>query len=78
MSLLEDRRINLWQSWLDRYELEPYLLFKAIRLGHRVIEVPVMIEYPESDGISYTKMRVLVDWWKIFRPVLFLGLGIRR
>jgi dolichol-phosphate mannosyltransferase len=78
MSMLEDGRINLWQTWLDRYELEPYLLFKAIRLGHRVIEVPVTIEYPESDGISYTKMRVLVDWWKIFRPVLFLGLGIRR
>jgi len=78
MALLNDRRINLWQTWLDRYELEPYLLFKAIRLRRKVIEVPVMIEYPESDGKGYTKMRVLVDWWKIFRPVLFLGLGIRR
>ncbi|HYP28795.1 MAG TPA: glycosyltransferase family 2 protein [Blastocatellia bacterium] len=79
LSLLEDRRINLWQEWLDRYELEPYLLFKALRLRHRVVEVPVTIEYPqENDGIAYTKMRALVDWWKIFRPVVFLGLGIKK
>lgn len=79
VSLFEDKRINLWQDWLDRYELEPYLLFKALRLGHRVIEVPVTIEYPKSnDGISYTKMRALTDWWKIFRPVLFLGLGLKK
>ncbi|HVF90876.1 MAG TPA: glycosyltransferase family 2 protein [Blastocatellia bacterium] len=79
LSLLEDGRIDLWQEWLDRYELEPYLLFKAFRLGHRVVEVPVTIEYPEeNDGIAYTKMRALVDWWKIFRPVVFLGLGIKK
>ena len=78
-SLFKDKRINLWQDWLDRYELEPYLLFKALRLLHKVIEVTVTIEYPkENDGIAYTKMRALVDWWKIFRPILFLALGIKR
>ncbi|HKY05151.1 MAG TPA: glycosyltransferase family 2 protein [Blastocatellia bacterium] len=79
LSLFRDKRINLWQDWLDRYELEPYLLFKALRLGHNVVEVPVTIEYPpESDGIAYTKMRALVDWWKIFRPIFFLGIGIKK
>jgi dolichol-phosphate mannosyltransferase len=79
LSLFEDQRINLWQEWLDRYELEPYLLFKALRLRHKVVEVPVTIEYPpETDGIAYTKMRALVDWWKIFRPIFFLGLGIKK
>lgn len=78
VSLFDDKRINLWQDWLDRYELEPYLLFKALRLRHKVVEVPVTIEYPETDGISYTKMRAITDWWKIFRPVFFLGLGIKR
>lgn len=79
LSLFDDRRINLWQDWLDRYELEPYLLFKALRLRHRVVEVPVTIQYPPStDPLAYTKMRALVDWWKIFRPVLFLGLGIKK
>lgn len=78
VSLFEDRRINLWQSWLDRYELEPYLLFKSIQLRHKVIEVPVTIEYPqEDDPLAYTKMRALVDWWKIFRPVLFLALRLK-
>jgi dolichol-phosphate mannosyltransferase len=78
LSLFDDRRINLWQDWLDRYELEPYLLFKALRLRHRVIEVPVTIEYPKTDGISYTKMRAITDWWKIFRPIIFLAFGIKR
>jgi dolichol-phosphate mannosyltransferase len=77
-SLFEDKRIDLWQEWLDRYELEPYLLFKALRLRHKVIEVPVTIEYPKTDGIAYTKMRALVDWWKIFRPIIFLGLGLKK
>jgi len=78
VSLFDDKRINLWQDWLDRYELEPYLLFNALRLNHKVIEVPVTIEYPETDGIAYTKMRPITDWWKIFRPVLFLGLRLKR
>jgi dolichol-phosphate mannosyltransferase len=78
LSLFDDKRIDLWQEWLDRYELEPYLLFKALRLRHRVIEVPVTIEYPATDGIAYTKMRAITDWWKIFRPILFLGLGVKR
>jgi dolichol-phosphate mannosyltransferase len=63
---------------LDRYELEPYLLFKALRLRHKVVEVPVTIEYPKTDGIAYTKMRAITDWWKIFRPIIFLALGIKR
>ena len=78
LTLFDDRRIDLHQDWLDRYELEPYLLFKALRLRHKVVEVPVTIEYPKTDGIAYTKMRALVDWWKIFRPILFLGLGIKK
>ncbi len=78
LSLLEDRRINLWQEWLDRYELEPYLLFQAIKLGHRVVEVPVTIAYPQADGKSYTKMRALTDWWKIFRPVFYLALRLKK
>ncbi|HWO01060.1 MAG TPA: glycosyltransferase family 2 protein [Blastocatellia bacterium] len=78
VSLFDDKRIDLWQDWLDRYELEPYLLFKALRLRRKVVEIPVTIEYPKSDGIAYTKMRAITDWWKIFRPVIFLGLGIKK
>jgi dolichol-phosphate mannosyltransferase len=79
LSLFADERINLWQSWLDGYELEPYLLFQALRLRHRVVEVPVTIEYPDViRGQAYTKMRAWTDWYRIFRPVLFLALGLKR
>ena len=77
LSLFDDERIDLWQPWLDRYELEPYLLFQSLRLGHAVLEVPVAIEYP-TDNLAYTKMRAITDWWRIFRPVVMLGLGIRK
>ena len=51
-------------------------IFKALR--HKVIEAPVTIEYPKTDGIAYTKMRAITDWWKIFRPIIFLAFGIKR
>jgi dolichol-phosphate mannosyltransferase len=76
-SLLRDPRIDWRQDWLDRYELEPYLLMKAITLGYRHAEVPVTKIYPEH-ALGYTKMRPFVDWWSILRPVVYFGLGIRK
>lgn len=75
-SVLEDPSIHLGQAWLDHYELEPYLLFKAVRLGYRVIEVPVSKIYPPK-RLGYTKMRPITGWWSILRPLLLLGLGLR-
>lgn len=75
--IFDDGRINLWQSWLDHYELEPYMLFQALATGVRVLEVPVTIAYP-ADKLGYTKMRAVIDWWVIFRPVVFLRTGLRR
>jgi len=40
-ALLRDPRIDWRQEWLDRYELEPYVLMQTIRLGYRHCEVPV-------------------------------------
>ena len=74
--LLRDPRMRLDQEWLDRYELEPYMLFQALRLGYRVREVPVLVTYPQ-DGRAYTKMRAVVDWWRIFRPAVFLAFNLR-
>ncbi len=79
LRLFDDPTIDLEQAWLDGYELEPYLLFRALRSSARVVEVPVTIAYPARDGAAkFSKMRPLVDWWKIFRPVVFLSLGIRK
>jgi dolichol-phosphate mannosyltransferase len=72
------KNINLWQDWLERYELEPYLYYQVIKRGFRVKEVPVTKIYPGDAAVGYTKMRPLVDWWRIFRPLVFLFLGIKK
>jgi len=76
-SLFQDKRINLWQEWLDEYELEPYLYYKAIKLGYKTTEVPVTKIYPPKK-LGYTKMRPITGWWSILRPLILLGLGIRK
>lgn len=75
LALLDDPRIRLEQDWLDRYELEPYLLYQAVRCGYRVREVPVTVRYHDR---GTTKMRVVRDGWRILRPLVYLRLGLRR
>ncbi|MFN2427479.1 MAG: glycosyltransferase family 2 protein [Candidatus Binatia bacterium] len=77
LTMLDDPRLDLAQPWLDGYELEPYLLLRAIRLGYVVGEVPVTKVYPASRK-GYTKMRPLVDWWRIVRPIVFVGVGLKQ
>ncbi len=77
LSLFNDERINIDQSWLDQYELEPYLLYKVIKLGHKFQEASVTKIYP-AKKLGYTKMRPLIGWWSILRPLIYLGLGIRK
>jgi dolichol-phosphate mannosyltransferase len=76
-AILRDPRIDWRQDWLDRYELEPYVMLKAIRLGYRHTEVAVTKIYPPHN-LGYTKMRPFIDWWSIMRPVVYLGLGLKK
>ncbi|MBN1916915.1 MAG: glycosyltransferase family 2 protein [Verrucomicrobia bacterium] len=76
-SLFDDPHIRLDQPWLDKYELEPYIFFKAVRLGYKVGEVPATKIYPPK-ALGYTKMRPVTGWWSILRPIFMLGLGLRR
>ena len=75
--VLEDPRLDLEQDWLDEYELEPYLYLKAIRLGYRTVEVPVTKIYPPR-ALGQTKMQPGRGWWSILRPLVLLGLGLKR
>jgi dolichol-phosphate mannosyltransferase len=68
--------LPLDQEWLNRYELEPYLYWRCLQRGV-ALEVPVTKEYPAERAIGYTKMRPIRDWWRIFRPLLLLRLGLR-
>jgi dolichol-phosphate mannosyltransferase len=75
-ALLRDPAIDLYQPWLTSYDLEPYVLYKAIRRGYRVLEHPCTVRYHPREG--HTKMRGVRDWWRLFRPALLLRSGLKR
>lgn len=76
LSLFTDKRININQDWLDRYELETYLHVKVITLGYRIKEVGVSKNYL-PDVKNYSKIRPFVDWWKLARPLFLLKFGFK-
>ena len=76
-TILRDPRINWHQDWLDKYELEPFLLYKTIKLGYRHQEVPVSKTYPPHEQ-GYTKMKPFSGWWSILRPIFYLWLGVKK
>jgi dolichol-phosphate mannosyltransferase len=75
-AILDDRAIDIEQPWLDSYDLEPYLLYKTIRRGYRVVEVPCTVRYHAQEG--FTKMQGIGDWWRLLRPAVLLRFGLRR
>jgi len=77
VSMLADHGLALDQRWLDEYELEVYLLYKAAKLGYRVTEVGVTKRYPPKH-LGQTKMKPIVGWWSILRPLFLLGLGLKK
>lgn len=76
--LLYDPRVDLEQEWIEGTAIEYYLLLRAIKLGYRCMEVPVSKLYPPFREQPYTKVRPGRDWWLILKPLVYLGLGIRR
>ena len=76
LSILDDDRIDFSQRWLNGYGLEVYMLFKMITLGYRHKEVPCTKIYPPR-RIGNTKMKPIVGWWDILKPIGLLGLGLR-
>ncbi len=77
LSLFDNEEIRIDQAWLDHYELEPYLLYKAIVLGYKFKEAPVTKVYPPQ-RLGYTKMRPILGWWSILKPLVYLGLKLKR
>lgn len=77
LDLFDDVRINLQQDWLNGYELEPYILYKALTLGYGVREVPVTKIYPNA-ALGYTKMKPITGWWQMLSPLFMLATGLRR
>lgn len=78
LEIFRDERINIWQDWLDKYELETYLHYKVLRLGYLFKEVAVSKIYPRDRKVKYSHIRPFIDWWVILRPLLFLALGMKK
>ncbi len=70
--------LNLEQEWLNRYEMEYYIHYWACRKKLRIQEVPVSIQYQHLAKGRHSKIRPVLDWWLMIRPILFLVLGVRK
>lgn len=78
LEIFDDRRVNIWQDWLDNYELEYYVHYKVLTLGYKVKEVPVSKVYPYRHKGGYSKIAPFRDWWKIVGPLIYLTLGAKK
>jgi dolichol-phosphate mannosyltransferase len=76
-TILADPRINIWQEWLNGYELEYYLHYKVLTLGYRFTERPVSKIYSHAKRESYSHISPLKDWQQIVGPIVLLRLGAR-
>jgi dolichol-phosphate mannosyltransferase len=77
LEIIQHPEVDVWQEWLDKYEMEYYVHYKAIKLGYRVCERPVSMIYP-PEGKNYSKIKAFSGWWSMLRPWLFLWLGIKK
>lgn len=76
LAILDDRRIDLDQEWLNRYELEYYLHYKVLSLGYAYAEVSVAKRYP-TDGLPTSKIKLRRDGWSLLRPLVLMTLGFK-
>ena len=77
LKIFSDKRIDIWQGWLDSYELEYYIHYKVLTLGCKTKEVPVSKIYPYRHKGGYSNISPFRDWWKIVGPLVYLKLGIK-
>lgn len=77
LKIFSDKNINIWQSWLDSYQMEYYIHYKVLTLGYKTKEVPVSKAYHHSHKGGYSKINPLRDWWKIVSPLIYLKMGIK-
>jgi len=77
IEILKDRRIDVWQDWLDDYSLEYYLHYKVLKLKYKIKEVPVSKTYPYRHIGGYSKIQPLKDFWSIIGPFIYLISGVK-
>lgn len=77
LDLVRLPEVNVWQDWLDKYELEFYLHYQATKQGLKIKEVPISMIYPTSMK-NYSKIKAITGWWSMLRPWVYLKLGLRK
>lgn len=77
LDIIRHPQVDISQPWLDRYEMEYYILYYALTLGFRVGEVPATMKYPVEKK-NYSKIQPLKGWWSMIRPWVFLKLGLKK
>lgn len=78
LEIFNDKQIDIWQRWLEGYQLEYYIHYKMLTLGYKTKEVPVSKVYSHNNKDGYTKISPLRDWWQIVGPLIYLKLGVRK
>ena len=64
---------GLFSDAFQKYEVEQYMAWKAVRLGWRSCEVPVARRYPaDTKGQPFSKIRPGIGWWEMIKPLLML------
>jgi dolichol-phosphate mannosyltransferase len=76
--IFREENINIWQDWLDSYELEYYIHYKVLTNDFKTKEVPVSKIYPYRNKGGYSKINPINDFWNILRPLFYLALGLRK
>ncbi|WP_287588104.1 glycosyltransferase family 2 protein [Candidatus Borrarchaeum sp.] len=60
-------KIDFSAEWLNaKYGIEQHFLIQTIKKGYKVKEIPAKKHFPK---IGYSKMRPLVDWLNMLRPI---------
>jgi len=78
LSIFSDPRMKIHQRWLDRYEYEYYVHYWASKNKDlRIVEIPVTIEYSHLARDRISKIKPIIGWWSMMRPLIFLALRIR-
>lgn len=77
LEIVRHPKVDITQAWLDRYEMEYYIHYYAIKLGYKITDAPVSMTYP-PDMKNYSKIKAITGWWSMIRPWVFLFFHIKR
>ena len=70
LQFLKDSRVFPFQPEFQKYEIEQYLAWKAIRLKYKATEIPVERSYPVGGYTSH--IRPGLGWVNMLSPLVGL------